>query len=117
MLPLSDGTCGGQFSLNLCGRKGRRRRGEKNKIIPNINPLSGGGRLVRDQVHPMKETKVRVTKETCKDSLEKSPSLVKDEESEVPEEQVLMRLVQQRLLQTKLVQQSLESDVSEITET
>jgi hypothetical protein len=48
---------------------------------------------------------------------EKSPSLVKEEDSEVPEEQVLMRLVQQRLLQEKLVQQSLESDVSEITET
>jgi hypothetical protein len=101
----------------LCGRKGARRRGAKNKRIPNINPLRGGGGLVRDQVHPMQERKVRVTEETCKDGHEKSPSLVKEEDSEVPEDKVLMRLVQQRLLQEKLVKQSLESDVSEKTET
>jgi hypothetical protein len=101
----------------LCGRKGGRRRGAKNKRIPNINPLRGGGGLVRAQVHPMQERKDRVTEETCKDGHEMCPSLVKEEDSEVPEEQVLMRLVQQRLLQEKLVKQSLESDVSEKTET
>jgi hypothetical protein len=45
----------------LCGRKGGRRRGAKNKIVPIINPLSGGGGLAHDRVQPMQETKVRET--------------------------------------------------------
>ena len=45
----------------LYGRKGGRRRDAKNKIVPIINPQSGGGGQAHDQVHPMQETKFRVT--------------------------------------------------------
>ena len=69
----------------------------------------------------MQETNVRETEKNCKNGKktghEKCPSLVKEEASEVPEEQVQMRLVKQRLLQEKLVKQSLECNVSEKTET
>jgi hypothetical protein len=105
----------------LCGKKGGRRGGAKNKIIPIINPLSGGGGPKYDLMYPMQETNVRETEKTCKNGKktghEKCRSLVKEEDSEVPEEQVLVGFVQQRLLQEKLVKQSLESDVSEKTET
>ena len=146
MLPLSYGTCGGQFSLELedkvspmrvmsnhmfvahkrqeqnhqqelGGRKRGRRRGAKHKIVPIKNPPIGGEGPEYDLLHPMQEKNVRVTEKNCKygEGYKSSTSLVKDDDSEVPEEQVQVRLVQQRLLQEKLVQQSLESDVSEMT--
>ena len=42
----------------LCGRKGGRRGGAKNKIVPDRKPLSGGG-LDCDQGHRVQEDKVR----------------------------------------------------------
>ena len=81
----------------LGGRKRGRRRGARNQV-PITNPLSGGGGLVHDRVHPMQETKVRENHETCKyggkGGHEKSPNL---------EMLVQERLVQQKLSQEKLV--------------
>jgi hypothetical protein len=105
----------------LGGRKRGRRRGAKDKIVPIKNPPSGGGGPEYDLLNPMQEKNVIETEKNCKygekKDHESSPSLVKDEESEVPEDQVLVRLVQQRLVQEKLEQHSLESDVTEMTKT
>ena len=113
---------GGQHHmLETSGNDGGRRRGAKNKIVPIMNPPSGGGGPMDNLINPMQETNVRETEKNCKygekKDHESSPSLVKDEESEVPEDQVLVRLVQQRLVQEKLEQHSLESDVTEMTKT
>ena len=99
----------------LCGGKGARRRGARNKI-PNCNPLSG------DQVHSTPDARAKETKRNGKYVEEighgESPSLENLVQERLVQEMLVQeRTVQERFVQEKLVQQSLESNVTEMTKT